>query len=48
MNISEKRVVGSLFLLLGLSFLAVGLHVGQLSLIEEMLSKIFETALAGI
>jgi hypothetical protein len=43
----ERRVIGSLFLLLGLSSLAVGLYTGQLTLILELLKKIFETAIAG-
>lgn len=48
MDLSEKRVMGSLLLLLGLSFLAVGLHVNQLETVSEIVRKVFETALAGI
>jgi len=48
MDLSEKRVVGSLLLLLGLSFLAVGLHVNQLDTVSEMVRKVFETAIAGL
>ncbi len=48
MDLSEKRVIGSLLLLLGLSFLAVGLHVNQLDTVSEMVRKVFETAIAGL
>jgi len=48
MDLSEKRVIGSLLLLLGLSFLAVGLHVNQLDTVSEMVRKVCETAIAGL
>jgi hypothetical protein len=44
----ERRVIGSLFLLSGLTFLAVGLYTGQLTSVLELLKKIFETAIAGL
>lgn len=40
----ERRVIGALLLLLGVSFFAVGLYTGQLEEIVEMLKKTFETA----
>lgn len=43
MDISERRVIGALLLLLGASFLAVGLYANQLDGILEMLKKAFET-----
>ena len=48
MGLSERRVVGSLLLLLGLTFLALGLYAGQLSLVLEIMEKVFETAIAPL
>ena len=48
MDLPEKRVIGSLLLLSGLTFLAVGLYTGQLTVVLELLKKIFETAIAGL
>ena len=47
MDPSEKRVIGSLLLLSGLTFLVVGLYTGQLSYIMDIMKEIFETAVAG-
>jgi hypothetical protein len=41
MDIQERRVIGALLLLLGVSFLAVGIYTGQLNLIVEMLKEAF-------
>ena len=43
MDIPERRVIGALLLLLGVSFLAVGIYTGQLNAIVEMLKKVFST-----
>jgi len=43
MDIQERRVIGALLLLLGVSFLAVGIYTGQLNFIIEMLKKAFQT-----
>lgn len=48
MDLPEKRVIGSLLLLSGLTFLAIGLHTGQLTSVVELLKKIFETTIAGL
>ena len=48
MDLSEKRVIGSLLLLSGLTFLAIGLYTEQLTFVLELLKKIFETATAGL
>ena len=48
MDLPEKRVIGSLFLLSGLTFLAIGLYTGQLTFVLELLKKIFKTAIAGL
>ena len=47
MDPSMKRVIGSLLLLSGLTFLAAGLYTGQLDYIMEIMKEIFETAIAG-
>jgi hypothetical protein len=41
MDIPERRVIGALLLLLGVSSLAVGLYIGQLDAIVNLLGKIF-------
>ncbi|HEY4674756.1 MAG TPA: hypothetical protein VIH48_01735 [Candidatus Bathyarchaeia archaeon] len=43
MDISERRVVGSLILLLGISALVVGIYTGQLNAIVDLMKKIFTT-----
>jgi hypothetical protein len=45
MDIPERRVIGALILLLGVSFLAVGVYSGQLNTVVEMLKKVFSTVL---
>ena len=47
MNLPEQRILGSLVLLAGVSFLAVGLYTDQLTTIIEILSAILKTAIAG-
>jgi hypothetical protein len=48
MDPSEKRVIGSLLLLSGLTFLVVGLYTGQLNYIMDVMKRILETAVAGV
>ncbi|MBX5326188.1 MAG: hypothetical protein ACQXXH_04195 [Candidatus Bathyarchaeia archaeon] len=48
MEIAEKRVVGSLLLLLGLSFFVVGWYSGQLGLIADFVRRVFGPAVAGM
>ncbi|MGQ9725630.1 MAG: hypothetical protein ACUVQW_01050 [Candidatus Bathycorpusculaceae bacterium] len=43
MDIPERRVIGALLLLLGVSFFAVGIYTGQLNTILEMLKEAFTT-----
>jgi hypothetical protein len=43
MDIPERRVIGALILLLGVSLLAVSIYTGQLNAIVEMLKKAFTT-----
>jgi hypothetical protein len=48
MEISEKRIIGSLILLAGLTFLSIGLYTNQLAKVAELMKSIFEPALAGL
>jgi hypothetical protein len=41
MDIPEHRMIGALLLLLGVSFLAVGIYTGQLNAILDLLKRIF-------
>ncbi len=47
MDLPEQRIFGSLILLVGISFLAVGLATGQLTTIIEILNEILEASIAG-
>jgi hypothetical protein len=47
MDTSERRVIGSLLLLLGITFLALGLYTGQLEVVLKIVKEVFQTALAG-
>jgi len=40
-NIPERRMIGALILLLGVSVLAVGTYTGQLNAILDLLKKTF-------
>jgi hypothetical protein len=41
MDIPERRMIGALLLLLGVSSLAVGVYTGQLNAIVNLLGKVF-------
>ncbi|UCH31927.1 MAG: hypothetical protein JSV05_00550 [Candidatus Bathyarchaeota archaeon] len=47
MDLSEKRIIGSLMLLAGITFLSMALYTNQLPLILELIKK-FEPAIAGL
>ncbi len=47
MDISARRVVGSLMILLGITFLTVGLYTGQLATVVEIVKRILEASIAG-
>jgi hypothetical protein len=47
MDLPEQRIIGSLLLLAGISFLAVGLATGQLTTIIEILGEVLTAAIAG-
>ncbi len=48
MELSEQRLAASLILLLGITFLAIGLYSGQLNTVSELVKKIFEPSVAGL
>ncbi|KPV64250.1 MAG: hypothetical protein AOA66_0339 [Candidatus Bathyarchaeota archaeon BA2] len=48
MDLPEKRVIGSLLMLSGLTFLVIGLYDEQSTFVLKLLKKIFETAIAGL
>jgi len=41
MDIPESRIIGALILLLGVSFLAVGVYTGQINFIINLLKQAF-------
>jgi hypothetical protein len=41
MDILERRMIGALILLLGVSFFAVGLYAGQLNALIDLLKTAF-------
>ncbi len=45
MDISERRIFGALFLLLGLSCLAVALYTDQIESLVELLKTAFRTVI---
>lgn len=47
MDLPEQRILNSLILLAGITFLAVGVATGQIPTIIEIISKILEAAIAG-
>jgi len=47
MDLPEQRIVGSLLLLAGISFLAVGLATNQLTTVIEIIGQLLTTAIAG-
>jgi hypothetical protein len=48
MDVSEQRVIGSLLLLLGVTFLAIGLYTEQLNTVLEIVKTVFEASVAGM
>ena len=41
MDIQQRRMIGALLLLLGVSLLAVGVYMGQLNIIVDLLKRAF-------
>jgi len=42
-----RRVIGSLVLLLGVTFMTIGLYSGQINTVVEIVKRILEAAVAG-
>jgi len=47
MEVSERRVIGSLVLLLGVTFLVIGLQSEQISTVLTIVRQIIEASIAG-
>jgi len=47
MDVSQRRVIGSLVLLLGVTFLIIGLQSEQISTVLTIVKQIFEASIAG-
>ncbi len=47
MDLPEQRILGSLVLLAGVSFLVIGLYTDQLTTVTEIIGNILKTAIAG-
>jgi hypothetical protein len=47
MDVSLRRVIGSLVLLLGVTFLTIGLYTGQINTVIQIVKRIFEASVAG-
>lgn len=43
MDVLERRVIGALLLLLGVSFLAVAIYTDQVDEVVDMLKEVFRT-----
>jgi hypothetical protein len=48
LEIPEKRVIGALLLLTGLSFFVVGWYSGQMTFIADFVKNVFQPAVAGM
>jgi len=47
MDVSERRVIGSLVLLLGVSLLVIGLQSDQVNTVLTIVKRILEASIAG-
>ena len=47
MEVPERRVIGSLILLLGVTFLLIGLQIGQANTVLTIVKRILEASIAG-
>lgn len=45
MDIPERRIIGGLLLLLGVSVLAVGIYTGQTDAVITLLKTVFKTVI---
>jgi len=47
MNLPEQRIIGSLILLAGVSFLAIGLSTNQITTVIGIIGEVLNAAIAG-
>jgi len=47
MYVSMRRVIGSLALLAGVTFLTIGVYTGQVGTVVQIVKRILEAAVAG-
>jgi len=47
LEVSQRRVIGSLVLLLGVTFLVIGLQSEHISTVLTIVKRIFEASVAG-
>jgi len=47
MEVSQRRVIGSLVLLFGVTFLVIGLQSEQISTVLTIVKRILEASVAG-
>ena len=47
MDVSMRRVIGSLILLSGVTFLVIGLYSGQIDTVIQIVKRVLEAAVAG-
>lgn len=47
MDVSQRRVIGALVLLLGVTFLVIGLQNEQISTVLTIVKRILEASVAG-
>jgi hypothetical protein len=47
LDLPLRRVIGSVALLLGVTFLTVGLYTGQLDTVVQIVKRILEASIAG-
>jgi hypothetical protein len=47
MDLAEQRILNSLILLAGITFLAVGVATGQLTKLLQIISEVLGAAIAG-
>jgi len=47
MEVSDRRVIGSLILLFGVTLLVIGLQSGQIGTVLTIVKRILESSIAG-
>ncbi len=47
MDLPEQRIIGSLLLLAGATFLAIGIYEDQLTTVLEIIGRVINSAIAG-